>query len=394
MATAQQLADKNTQNVGLVSLRVAFQYGFTKYGMIDAVGDVFEDQSGIDTANIEFADYDVLEYYESPLAPVDGGQTFYDLVENHSPTAGSNCQTKIPTGVGGDTDPFGGVEPVFLLNDTADRVIVPDSATFQINGDATGEVFVKFDALSTFQVMMAQWNTDTSFYLGTNGDDNILFGWGDSGAGVGGTATSTSSPLSVDTWHHVSFVKSGTNVKVVVDGTAEINTTVDSDWGNSAEPICIGANSGGNDELVGEIYAPRFWNGTAIDYTVTAQPTSPPVPSTETFYIGHTANMLLPSNSTTADAEPSNARVVVLYDPLDTPDPTLDTDYIIEVSRDNGTTWSAASLEYDSDYDNTIQILTCPPIDLTSQPSGTSMKFRVRTVAAGTRTHALYLQWD
>jgi hypothetical protein len=68
---------------------------------------------------------------------------------------------------------------------------------------------------------------------------------------------------------------------------------------------------------------------------------------------------------------------------------------------DNGTgthtlvEWAAATLVDQGDYDTSKQILADYSVDLTSQPSGTSMKWMVETLnTKGLKVHGVALQWS
>lgn len=103
--------------------------------------------------------------------------------------------------------------------------------------------------------------------------------------------------------------------------------------------------------------------------------------------------MTLVSESVTASAAPDTARAVIL---ADYGAATLNTDVIVEISRDNGTTWTAATLVDEGDYNsNGVSILTTGAVDLTSQPSGTEIKIRLRTPNTDSvEVHSWTVQWS
>jgi hypothetical protein len=109
-------------------------------------------------------------------------------------------------------------------------------------------------------------------------------------------------------------------------------------------------------------------------------------------YTAADQSMTLVSDSFVADTAPVSARAVLLVDPQEAI--TLNTDLICEISRDDGTTWTAGTLEYEADYDANVQILATGEIDLTGQPSGTDVRIRVRTpTSKSVRVHAWTVQW-
>ncbi len=91
-------------------------------------------------------------------------------------------------------------------------------------------------------------------------------------------------------------------------------------------------------------------------------------------------NMTLVSDAFTAAAAPERGSLLVQIDSLGSA--TLNTDVIAEVSRDNGTTWTAATLAAIRTLADGSTIYGDDQIDISAQPSGTSMRYRVRTLNA------------
>ena len=79
--------------------------------------------------------------------------------------------------------------------------------------------------------------------------------------------------------------------------------------------------------------------------------------------------MSLVSNAQTAQAAPTNSRICMLMDPA-TGTTTINTDIKAYVSRDNGTTYSQATLVDEGTYSGTQKILAAT-VDVSGQPSGT-----------------------
>jgi hypothetical protein len=109
--------------------------------------------------------------------------------------------------------------------------------------------------------------------------------------------------------------------------------------------------------------------------------------------------MALISNATTAEAEPTKADLVMTYtNGVGTA--TIGSDLTAEVSRDGGTTWTSFGLSPSSDQGDTggHTILTAHDLDISGQPSGTSMQYRIKTLnqsaSKETRIHAVSLGWS
>ena len=104
-------------------------------------------------------------------------------------------------------------------------------------------------------------------------------------------------------------------------------------------------------------------------------------------------NMTLISDTFTAQTAPSEASLVLLHQPMDSV--TLNTDVLAYISRDGGTTYTQGTLASGGEYSTGINILTINGLDISAQPSGTNMKYKI--VTANTkeqRFHGSWLQWS
>ncbi|MBC7952859.1 MAG: hypothetical protein H7Z12_13710, partial [Rhodospirillaceae bacterium] len=111
----------------------------------------------------------------------------------------------------------------------------------------------------------------------------------------------------------------------------------------------------------------------------------------EFLYMGTAADMVLTSQTYAAAAQPDVARLVLLHQPMASV--TLNTDAIVEVSRNGGTNWTAASLSDQGAFDTVTRVLAATA-DLSAQPAGAAMKWRLRTLNnKEQRLHGVWLQW-
>ncbi|MDP6583901.1 MAG: glycine-rich protein, partial [Anaerolineales bacterium] len=107
-------------------------------------------------------------------------------------------------------------------------------------------------------------------------------------------------------------------------------------------------------------------------------------------------NMTLISNAQTAQAAPTKADFVMTYtDGVGTT--TVNTDLKAYASRDDGTTWTQLTLASQGTV-ATHTILTAHDLDISGQPSGTAMKYKITThnqsATKETRVHAVSLGWS
>ena len=104
-------------------------------------------------------------------------------------------------------------------------------------------------------------------------------------------------------------------------------------------------------------------------------------------------NATIISNTFTAETAPTEASAVFLHQPIVAV--TLNTDILGYISRDNGTTWTQGTLVDAGSFDNTTNILTMNAVDISGQPSGTSMRYKIVTAnAKEQRLHGAWLAWS
>jgi hypothetical protein len=104
-------------------------------------------------------------------------------------------------------------------------------------------------------------------------------------------------------------------------------------------------------------------------------------------------NMDLRSVAFTADAAPSTARVALQARPIDAI--VLNADLIAYASRDNGVSWTAGLLSLKEDLANGTKWYESGPIDISAQPAGTQMRWRVETLNnQRVEQHGIVFQWS
>lgn len=105
------------------------------------------------------------------------------------------------------------------------------------------------------------------------------------------------------------------------------------------------------------------------------------------------ASMTLVSKTFTAQTAPTEASLVLLHQPIVAC--TLNTDILAYISRDNGTTYTQGTLADGGEYSTGINILTINGLDISAQPSGTSMRYKIVTAnAKEQRLHGSWIQWS
>ena len=113
------------------------------------------------------------------------------------------------------------------------------------------------------------------------------------------------------------------------------------------------------------------------------------------YYTGSGSNMTLISNATTAEAVPTLGDLVMTYT-NGAGTATLNTDLKGYISRDNGTTYTVFTLADVGDTGGHT-IVTGHDLDISGQPSGTSIRYKIETLnqsgSKETRIQAVSSGW-
>ena len=109
-------------------------------------------------------------------------------------------------------------------------------------------------------------------------------------------------------------------------------------------------------------------------------------------------NMTLVSTATTAEAgTTATGDFVILYTPT-TGSTVLNTNLKAYVSRDDGTTYTQATLVGKGSYSGTTEIASAHDIDISGQPAGVTMRWKIETLvqsaALDTRLNGVSLGWS
>ena len=113
---------------------------------------------------------------------------------------------------------------------------------------------------------------------------------------------------------------------------------------------------------------------------------------TATGTVQSTASTSIVSNAFTAASAPTSSRIVVFQENVGSI--TLNTDIIASISRDGGTTFTTATLS-DSGYvvGSSGQRILVGTADVSGQPSGTSMRWKLAMANNQSKVHGVSLQW-
>lgn len=320
------------KNDALLALEVADLKG-SRMGMAGGIADAFDDETGVNTGGSTNQAYDAANDWYAPVTT--SSTVFSRAISGSDGLAGYTVRTRIKAG---------------QISSSGSKIRL----NFQISGAgvlqkmyvgypaATGDAYdfvaaptqVTFDGGSpsrTFSAAGSVASDIMNFALDNTKD--LLVSWYVTGSGNAINASSTN----VDSYH-----KSG-------DDAASVDAT---------------------------------------GYTASAN-YSRGIASVETGF--STSNMTLVSAAYTAANVPSTARVALqLVEPVAI---TINTDVTAEVSRDGGTTWTAVTLALSTNL-NGVKVYE-GIATISGQPSGTSMRWRVKTVNnKNVDVSGVVLQWS
>lgn len=116
-------------------------------------------------------------------------------------------------------------ENSLLLSGSVDEVNYADHADWDLPADFTVELGINTDATGASQTCIANYDGTIGWWIQyfTGTPAKLRFGWG---ASV--LYSEDWTPFSADTWYHVAVSRSGTNLRVFVDGVQLGSTVTDS----------------------------------------------------------------------------------------------------------------------------------------------------------------------
>jgi len=372
-----------TLNIMLNAFRIAQQGSLAILKMIDQFVDEYEDETGVDTVNSTNESYDSSDDFYTPST--DSYTKLLLHLDNNVTDVVGKTVTNNNVTFSSDVKKFGTHAAVF--NGSTAYLTVPDSDDWNFgSGDFTIDCWV-YRTESAPQAIFGQSDgtLNNQVFLTIEGD-KLRFGCMSAGTSIisppDGLYGSTT--LSINTWYHIALVRNGNVFSLYVDGVLDASWTGSVTLPNLSTLLYIGVgyDVGTFYPLKGYIDEFRWSKGIA---RWTENFSVPTVPYTIKY------NMTLLSNAQIAEAAPTSARLVLFEEDVDAI--TLNTDIKGYVSRDNGTTYSQVTLEDCGNYVSGAQILQ-GVVDISAQPSGTNMKYKVETLNnKNLKLHGAAISW-
>jgi hypothetical protein len=282
----------------------------------------------------------------------------------------------------------------WYFNGSTDYLELPDSSDWDIvasNSDnQTIDFWVKHTDHVDSEFYMEQYSSPTSEWkLYHSHGTGIVFS-----ANIGGLFAylSGGGEITDTNWHHIALIKVGSEYAIYKDGT-QTDYVNDSSTGNVSAPLYIGMSGASSFYFDGYMDEIRIQHSNIFSAAPNVGETDTiTTPTSEYAMVSATYNMTLFSNGNTAEAQPDTARIVLFEEDVDAI--TINTDLKAYVSRDGGTTYTQVTLADKGDYDNNKRLLAAT-IDISGQPSGTNMKYKLESLNnKDLKIHGTGLLWD
>jgi len=334
--------------------------------------DEYEDESGIDTGNSSGQTYDSVNDFYKNYSDIDSDTVLLLHLDNNVTDSEITPKTVTNNGVtfSSSEKKFGSHSGYF--NST--YLTVPDSADWYFGtGDFTIDAWIYPSSIeTTVKGIVSQTLEDNNNYISLNiYNQSLQFKTGISGVEL--NAWSTAGITIPNTWYHVAFVRASGVCKFYINGidSTLLDNITSRNLSDFAAVLKIGRyteNVGVHSDFVGYLDEVRVSKGIA-------RWTSNFTPPTTQYPIS--GNMILQSNVQVATVTPISSRIVLFEEDVDSV--TINTDLKAYVSRDNGTTFSQVTLEDEGNYITGARILS-GVVDISAQPSGSNMKYKVETL--------------
>ena len=157
------------------------------------------------------------------------------------------------------------------FNGSSDYITIPNNTNLQFGtGDFTVECWIFATVVGSAQKCIISKGTNTTGW-------EIRIGGAVSGGldiSYSSTAVTNSTVVTLNTWHHVALTRSGTSVKVFLDGVVVGSDTTATDF-SQTDNLKIGDSRTGSQTFSGYISNVRILKGTALYTAAFTPPTQP-----------------------------------------------------------------------------------------------------------------------
>ena len=176
-----------------------------------------------------------------------------DATSNHSGSLTNMPSNPWTTGQRNGALTFGGFN---------DRVIVNDSAEFDITDTLTLATWVKADAFKLGDGLIVKGTTNIPYGLDLRSDGRLIFqaNYGSVAGGSGSATWSSNTALTAGQWHHVAVTYDGSNVQFYLDGQLDGTHQANVTFGTNNEALVLGADLAGGSHFDGDLDDARVYD--------------------------------------------------------------------------------------------------------------------------------------
>jgi len=382
---AQSFDDNKIINdISTLALRSATSENAIAYNTNSSFIDVFQDATGIDTTTN--TSRNVSEYVSSRITvvntPTINTSTFTDATGNYS-TLNSTGTYWRNYGAGGA---LGGSVAMYTGGGN-NYLEIPNDNTFihqMGSSDFTVEMFIRDGQTSSHRNLFGYADSGTSALQISTNPTNSIYVWGSKTLNNWDfVLAALVASFGNGVWKHIALVREGSNFSTYYDGARQSLTSVSGSLVDENSALRIFANLNVPDSFDG--YIDQF----AISNTARYSGSSYTVPSGSTGYaIDSNHKLIIGSyaqsetfNATgnftgttiTASSNVSSMGAIITYqDQAGTN--ALNTDIVLELSADNGSNWSTATLSALPNFATGIKMAKVNDLAVTA---GTQLKYRL-----------------
>ena len=227
-----------------------------------------------------------------------------------SPFGNSSVQRFNPFGTSTaySTSVIGGSSFFPTSNTGSDTLSIASTSalSFTASDDLTIESWVYLTAQNDYSYICSKGNSSTREYGFTVRASSIQFYWSTTGSSSGDSNISASFTFQLGTWYHVAMSKSGTSVRLFVNGTQQGSTGTFTTIYNGSSPFRVGTFmdfTGISHCLAGYLSNLRLVKGTAVYTSNFTPPTAPVTAITNTSLLTNFTNGAIFDNAMMNDLE-------------------------------------------------------------------------------------------
>ena len=186
-----------------------------------------------------------------------------------TPTSGPQIKSQHPFTPSSDYASYGSG----YFDGTGDYISVADNTALRMgSGDWTAEAWIYITSYTLVNMIICKGGTTTDWFLGTNATTGRLY----FGIDTTDYFASTGPVVSLNAWHHVALVRSGTTLTTYLDGVlGNTQTSMSQNFSSTGEVRIGRGRDTSSNYLSGYVSNARLVKGTAVYTSAFTPPTSP-----------------------------------------------------------------------------------------------------------------------